>query len=433
MRALVGISRMSVCSLCPSAGVIVLTCALSACGAGERAATGHMVRDSAGITIVENASPVWTEATRWRVAPEPDLEIGVLEGEEVYQLNQVRGATTLADGRIVVSNAGSAELRYYDASGRHLQTVGRRGGGPGEFQYHGSPFRLAGDSVLVGADAGARRLSLYDPAGRFVESYGGAGVRGLGSVVGVLGDGAIVRQAVLPEEDGDREGQRRQGVVVVRHARDGVPLDTLARLPGSEIYRIVEQSGSMIMVGSTPAPFARMQQVALGGGLVYAGAGDAYEVAVYGAERQIDMDQPALGQPDRLVRLARPNRAVTGAEVAEFRRVSLARATNDNARRRIERYLADATFPKEMPAYQGLQVDARDNLWVEDYRAPWEMEAAPRWEVFDPDGVWLGTVETPAGLQIYEIGGNYLLGRWTDELGVEYVKRYRLHSGGLAL
>lgn len=430
MRSVPGCSPMIVRprgmrSLSPPAITILLAFALSACGAGERAATGHVVRDSAGIAIIENASPVWTEATRWRVAAEPEVEIGVLEGEEAYQLNQVRGATILADGRLVVSNAGSAELRYYDASGGHLQTVGRRGGGPGEFQYPGNPFRLAGDSVLVGVDAGARRLALFDAAGRFVESYGAAGVRGLGSVVGVLGDGGLVRQAVLPEEGGSREGQNRQAVVVVRHARDGAPLDTVARLPGSELYRIVEQSGSMMMVGYSPAPFARMQQVAVGGGVVYAGAGDAYEVEVYGTERPADQGQTATRPPARLIRLARPNRPVTGAEVAEFRRVSLARATNDDLRRRIERYLANATYPKEMPAYQGLQVDARGNLWVEAYRAPGE-EVAPRWEVFDPDGVWLGTVETPAGVQIYEIGEGYLLGRWTDELGVEYVRRYAI-------
>jgi hypothetical protein len=46
--------------------------------------------------------------------------------------------------------------------------------------------------------------------------------------------------------------------------------------------------------------------------------------------------------------------------------------------------------------------------------------------VFDPEGVWLGTVEVPPGLRIYEIGPDYMLGRWDDELGVEHIRSYRL-------
>jgi len=424
MRDVTGISQSINHSLFLSGGAICIALLLGACGAGERAATGPVVRDSAGITIVENSSPVWTETTRWRVAPEPEVEIGVLEGEEAYQLNRVSGATVLSDGRIVIANGGSSELRYYDSSGRYLQTVGRRGGGPGEFQYVGEPYALAGDSLLVGADVGARRLSLFDPEGRYVESYGTAGARGLGTLVGVLANGDIVRLALLPGS-GDDDGQARYPMVVVRHARDGTPADTMARLPGSEMYRVTERSGAMMTVMQSPTPFARTQQVALGGGLVYAGAGDSYEVEVYRTDRPASDLAENQVRPERLVRLPRPNRPVTGAAVAEFRRVQLDRELDDNSRRRIERYLAEVTFPKEMPAYRDLRVDAGGNLWIEEYRAPGEEENQPRWEVFDPDGVWLGTVETPVGFQIFEIGEDYLLGLWRDDLGVEYLRRYR--------
>lgn len=431
MRDVAGFSQSINLSLLRSGGAICIALFLGACGAGERAATGTVVRDSAGITIVENSSPVWTETTRWRVSPEPEVEIGVLEGEEVYQLNRVRGATVLSDGRIVIANAGSAELRYYDASGRYLQTVGRRGGGPGEFQFVGIPYRLAGDSLLVGADPGAHRLALFDLDGRYVESYGTPGTRALGSAVGVLEDGDVVRLALLAGMGGD-DGQGRDPMVVVRHARDGTPTDTLARLPGSERYRVTERSGSMIMVMNSLIPFAREQRVALGGGLVYAGAGDSYEVEVYRTDRresdlaenrESDLAENPV-RPERLIRLQRPNRPVTSADVAEFRRTRLDREMDDNLRRRTERYLAEVTFPKEMPAYRDLRADARGNLWVEEYRAP-EEEVTPRWEVFDPDGVWLGTVETPVGFQIFEIGEDYQLGLWRDELGVEYLRRYQ--------
>jgi hypothetical protein len=68
--------------------------------------------------------------------------------------------------------------------------------------------------------------------------------------------------------------------------------------------------------------------------------------------------------------------------------------------------------------------DAESNLWVADYLAPGDEQ--PRWRVFDPEGRMLGTIETPIGFTIHEIGSDYLLGVERDELDVEKVVIYRL-------
>jgi hypothetical protein len=36
----------------------------------------------------------------------------------------------------------------------------------------------------------------------------------------------------------------------------------------------------------------------------------------------------------------------------------------------------------------------------------------------------LGSVLMPKGLQLFEIGEDYVLGLWRDELGVQFVRRY---------
>ena len=56
--------------------------------------------------------------------------------------------------------------------------------------------------------------------------------------------------------------------------------------------------------------------------------------------------------------------------------------------------------------------------------------ANPVWTVFNPEGRVLGFVETPAGLDIYEIGEDYILGLATDELGVEYMQVWALERSG---
>ena len=60
----------------------------------------------------------------------------------------------------------------------------------------------------------------------------------------------------------------------------------------------------------------------------------------------------------------------------------------------------------------------------------------PPFEILAPDGTWLGSVTLPPGLHhafiqyqapYMEIGDDYVLGVWTDELDVQYVRMYRIN------
>ena len=108
-----------------------------------------------------------------RITAEPALQIGVVEGDHNYELFRVTGAVWLSDGRVVVVNGGTAELRYYDREGRFLRRVGGRGKGPGEFTALTRVYRAAGDTVL-GYDAWyLDRLSVFDERGDFVRNIAG--------------------------------------------------------------------------------------------------------------------------------------------------------------------------------------------------------------------------------------------------------------------
>lgn len=46
--------------------------------------------------------------------------------------------------------------------------------------------------------------------------------------------------------------------------------------------------------------------------------------------------------------------------------------------------------------------------------------------MFDSDGVAEAMVDLPAGLEVQEIGQDYVRGLWRDELGVEYIRTYAI-------
>lgn len=87
-------------------------------------------------------------------------------------------------------------------------------------------------------------------------------------------------------------------------------------------------------------------------------------------------------------------------------------------------------LPDTHPAFRRVRADELDHLWVQEYFLPEEAGPNPIWTVFDPEGHVLGFMETPAGLRIFQIGADYILGYATDELGVEYVQMWSLSRSG---
>jgi hypothetical protein len=392
--------------------LLLLILGPSACDRGKAGYSGPEVRDSAGVEIVENSGRRWPDGAGWRLADSPTLDIGVVEGDAAYQLFNVAGALRLSDGRIVVANSGTSELRFFDASGAFLSSSGRKGSGPGELQDVLWIERLAADSIIA-YDYRLRRTSVFDPHGRFVRSFDLHFIDQLGgfpTLVAPFTDGSLLvalEQAFV----GEREpGLRRDTTLYVRCDMEGALLDTLGVFPGGTSYSF--QEGDAWVGGGVV--FGRFAQSAVRDSGFYYGSSDSYEVGYYALD----------GTLQRLIRLDRPNLQVTPEDIELYTRESLARARDERRRQIRERMYARMPWPDVMPAYDEFMTDAEDNLWIAEYRRPGDEQ--PRWTVFDPAGTMLGVVETPPRFRIFQIGSGFVLGRWSDELDVEHVRMYRL-------
>ena len=124
-----------------------------------------IVRDSAGIRIIESSTPVW-DGDGWSVSDTPSVVIGRREGDERYLFGLIGGGVVLGDGRIAVLDRLAGLIRVYSPEGTHIEDWGRTGEGPGEFAAAEGLFPYRGDSVLVSGSL-ARRFHIFDHAGRF--------------------------------------------------------------------------------------------------------------------------------------------------------------------------------------------------------------------------------------------------------------------------
>jgi hypothetical protein len=370
------------------------------------------VRDSAGVTIVENPAAL-AERPLWTVAPEPMVEIGALEGDEPYQLSQVAGAIRLGDGRLLIANRGTQELRYYDPTGRHLLTVGREGEGPGEFRGLGMAVAGAGDTV-VAYDFNLRRLSYFGPDGTFLRSVALRFEGGFPVLIGPLADGAWLSNRGFTFSPGaDGSDVIRDTVPFLVFDSTGTLRDSVGRFPQFEYY--VETEGSAAWASSLP--FGRATEAATWRDRFYAGHTARYEIARY----------TTAGVPELVIRLEYAPVPVTGADVDTLKAERMEGA-QEQWRQRTERMFQKMPIPATFPAFADLTVDTDGHLWVLGYTRPGRQER--RWTVFSPEGRALGSVETPPGLRVLDIGHDYVVGVWRDDLDVEYVRMHRLDRTG---
>jgi hypothetical protein len=380
---------------------------VAGCGAPGEEASTYQVRDSAGITIVENESPAWPPGEAWRLSDEPELRIGQVEGENEYLLMGPLSALRLRDGTIVVSNTGTEEIRWYDAAGRFLWRAGGRGGGPGEFSNLVWIYPLGEDSIVAWDDS-PPRIAFFHRDGSFGRSVrpGNPG----GVLRGVFPDGSLLLAEHSDWSNRPSEGRIRQPARSYRLDSQGAIIDSLPFFPGREFQFRTRRRSVML----SPPPFDRRTVFAVSGDGFFAGSQNDNEIGYYDRH----------GQLATLLRWPGGNRAVSEADIEAYRSYHFERADDENARRRIEEWLQEETYPEFFPAYGDVTVDSEGNLWVEEYSPEWSRQKI--WAVFDAECRMLGTVEMPGRFVVQQIGDDFVLGYGWDELDVEYVLLYRL-------
>lgn len=409
-------SRSTVTMVSTLAGVALLLAAvvplIAGCQEGAlQDLPDSQVRDSAGIRIVEGARPADDSRLPWRIGPEPSISIGEVAGEEAYLLHQVSDGFVLPDGRIVIANAGSNEIRVFDASGVHEASWGRTGQGPGEFTALSGVARWPGDSIAAW-DTRARTIAVFDAEGTLGRSFVLEADGRPADPRMVLGDGTVLGRTVDSGATGP--GYRREQISYELRDADGNTVLSLGVHPGREAY--LNMDGPFPVFGLLP--FSRAVSEAQWGALIILTPDDHYEIRAH------DRSTGALA---RIVRRDYANRAPTRAEVDEAIDDALERTslTGEQLELTREGYKA-MPLVESFPAFRALLTDGLDHLWVREATLPGMDRPAPLWTVFDPEGRVLGFIETPDGLTILEIGADYILGRTTDDLGVESVQVWGL-------
>jgi hypothetical protein len=370
-------------------GAAALLAGAAACSSGE----------------ARDAAPASSHPTAWTVADSATLRIG---GSEADALVSVTDAIGLPGGGVAIADAGTHRIDVFDARGRRVRTMGRKGRGPGEFS-HPSWIGRRGDTLRVW-DMAEARLTLYDTAGRFIRTE--PPVTDLGSfprVAGQFADGSLLLMSA--KDDAWRTGPFRDSLLLIRADMAAGTRDTLGRVPGDE------QVGSRSPDGrgavTSTRPFGRRTLVAVRGDRLYLGTGDTPAILSSSDGKAWTQALAVPGKPQRITR----------RDIDDYWAGIIVRGSGAGSR---EEPPEGIEYPAEYPPYGDLVAAAGTDLWVHLPARPSEWGKGSRWVVFAGDGSLRGSVYVPGRTRVLEIGDGWILVSQTGEDDQELVARYSL-------
>ena len=369
------------------------------------------------IAVSVSSASAQTPAT-WRVAPTPIFMVGGTDSP-TETFNVISGAVRLKDGRFVVADAKDMHISVYDAGGRQQSRFGRRGRGPGEFNWLSGIWAAGGDTI--GAyDSGQRRITRFLPDGKVasvhplqVPTNPSPAPGNLDSFMAALPDGSIVLCWLAAEraQGGQYMTDRMAFGLFSRHGEFQQVLGT-----HSGMIRTVIPGRGGSPIAFSPFPYA----TAVGNYFVYSN-GLQGELSLYDVR----------GESGLARRVTLPVQAITLSEAWR----ALDQVADDappgpsiDVARAMDRSYGS------VPQFARMINDDAGRIWAKEYDP--RRDSIPmrrsrlvqggRYRVLRPDGAVVATIAMPDNVSPIAAYGDQLLTVTLDEFDVEHFAVYRI-------
>lgn len=302
-------------------------------------------------------------------------EIGCSDCGTAAQFATILDLTVTASGDVLVVSTEAPTLRYFDRSGAVRWTAGRGGTGPGEYRL---PTRaVLGPRGVQVVDMTLRRITRLDAGGKFI---GTVPLNGVASSVGARG----------------RTGEM---IILTDDFRGTLTLQRVLPTDAAKVIGVVPRSASA-EAGRLAIPSIA---VAPSGLIAVLRDPNEYRILLLSATgktvAEITRDTPRLRR--------------TPAEIAAMERRRQAAASRVQGERG-QRARSGPALPVRPPsdelkphiAIDGLRFDDTGHLWARTMRGN---ENTTVFDLFAPDGKYLGEVIVPAVIGTFSMAGRWFV------------------------
>jgi hypothetical protein len=388
-------------------------------------------------TIVRNAGAAQHPGTATLTM---EVSIGAVSGPDAYTLGDVSEIAVGRDGSIYVLDRGAYVVRVYDAAGRHVRDLGRRGEGPGDLASPAGLGVLPDGRVLVW-DTRLKWITAFDASGSGVATWPVHTTGAVGGTHGLVLDSAgfaFARMVQVLSRPVVQFGPAESRVTWFRfRTRDGALVDSTVE-PALPPFAVPP------LRASTPREMRQMampfvpRRIATFSPLGYFVSGLAERYA-------FDVHVPGGA-------IVSVRRNVAPTPVPARARDSVRADIEEKMRAVDSRWTWPAAeVPRLMPYFVEMFVGLDGRIWLQRDKSQPPLSSAPpqpgragasgagqpdpnvaftylptHFDVFEPTGTFIGSVEMPPKVTPMAMRGDQVWGVAKDDDDVQFVRRYRI-------
>jgi hypothetical protein len=346
---------------------------------------------------------------------------------------QISGIRELPGNKAVVADRGEQKLMMVNFATGAVASIGRKGGGPGEYQFPASVFPGPGTETWVG-DPLAGKIHVVSPDGKIPTALlPPSSENGIGLTMprGVDASARLYFQG-MPRPDAG--GGAMDSLQILRWDPKAKRVDTLGKVYSGMTVNTSGSSGNNMRVMISMKPWtAAPLWAALPDGRVAVVQPSPYRVDVIGANKMVTRGPAQAYTPIK----------VTAAERAAYREaqksssgMAITRSvggpggggtsiSNTRAPSSAQE-LPDSDFPATMPPFSGqssVQVSPEGEIWV--LRTRPASDKAPKYDIFNSAGQLTGKATLKPNSTVVGFGaGVVYVSRQDPEDDLRYLEVY---------
>jgi len=333
-----------------------------------------------GIKVVKNPKePLYGELV---FDLEEDLSIG-RDDDKNYLFYMVRGIALDNQDNIYVTDWGNHRIQKFDRNGVYLQTIGRQGQGPGEFEWT-MDLRIDESTGNIYVKDGLREIEKFDKQGSHVKK-----IKLEKSISYFFLSGNehfITLQSTVSDEEISK--------AICKVNSDGEILESYVKVPYEMYYK---REGEMVTAGD----------------LAYAYDLILTEIElrrfVYGYSKEYELN--VIDDEGNLLYKINKDQPYQGFSASEKRK-----------------YEKHHELPPHKPFFYSLITDSKGRIYIQRNRTRGEdFKLNREVDIFSKDGYFLYKSTIPRGTYILKDGFLYAY-VMNEDKGEELVKRYRIKN-----
>lgn len=360
----------------------------------EKAKWNGEIEYEESVKIVKNpAEPVYGEIL---IELEEELSIG-REDDENYLFFGPRKIDVDEQGNIYILERGNYRIQKFDRDGQYLQTIGKEGQGPGEFERPYTFFLDRNGDIYV---SDRRKIHYFKSDGEFVQT---TGLSDLVTNLYVAPDGNIYGLVSRFQEN---ENNR----CVVKMDPQGKLIKYLAQFSDIKPVRRKSEGANMAFSLSHEYTPALYLTYSTNDKLLY---GHSSEYGLYLINLEDNVELKILKEE-------------TLHSISQREKDKILEGFSELREQWPKGVVEEAThFPPHRPFYSRVLIDDKERIYVRRISSVLDEREKVEFDVFSKDGYYLYEINLPFSPEIIKNGCIYDLFT-SEETGEVQIKRYKV-------